>query len=488
MRQQKDGPWAASGYSSTRTNPRACTIDTDPSTAPTLATLSNGVRIIAMPLAHLHTARVSVFVRSGSAHESRRLNGISHVVEHMVFKGTARRNSHQINLDAERLGAEVNAHTDKDHTAFHMRGLAGHAPQFVAMLADLVLQPTFPDDELQRERQVLLQEVAEVDDDPMATAYKLFDGACYGLHPLAQAVIGQRANIERFTPHDLAAWVQAQFTGNNVLVAVAGGMDLDAVVREAECAFAGLLPGQANSVPAPAFGGGLRSRRVAGSSQTHVVLGFPIPALAHDDPAAEVAAALLGEGMSSPLMTELRERRGLVYHAACAADVLDLCGQFVIEASVAPDKLDELLRVVASLLQAQGEATDPVDLERARNQMAVRRMQVHERPSRRLEEAALDWFALGRVRGAAERAQRLNAVTAEQVRAVFQRLWAGPLALALTGRVGPTALDKARLALGRGAVLAQTHTQTLPQSQSQPQTQTTTPTPKQAAALPPGLH
>ena len=431
----------------------------NPSIPPTtLATLPNGVRIIALPMPHLHTASVSVFLRSGSAHESRRLNGIGHVVEHMVFKGTAQRNSHQINLDAERLGAEVNAHTDKDHTAFHMRGLAGDAPRFVAMLADLVQHPTFPEDELARERQVLLQEVAEVEDDPMATAYKLFDGACYGLHPVAQPVIGSRANIERFTRDDLAGWVQQQFTGANVLVAAAGGINVDVMVRAAEQAFASLPQGHANTVTAPSFGGGLRARRVAGSSQAHVVLGFPIPALAHDDPAAEVAVALLGEGMSSPLMTELRERRGLVYHAACAADVLDLCGQFVIEASVAPDKLDELLRALAGLLRAQAQATDPVDLERARNQLAVRRLRVAERTARRLEEAALDWFSLGRVRDAAEHAARLDAVTAEQVRAVFQRLWAGPLALALTGRVGPATLDKARAALGRGAVVTSSAT------------------------------
>jgi predicted Zn-dependent peptidase len=419
-----------------------------------LLTLANGVRIIALPMPHLQTASVSVFVRSGSAHESRRLNGIGHVVEHMVFKGTAQRSSHQINLDAERLGAEANAHTDKDHSAFHLRGLAGHAPQFVAMLADLVQQPTFPADELERERQVLLQEVAEVEDDPMATAYKLFDGACYGLHPLAQPVIGSRANIERFTRDELAAWVAQQYTGANVLVAAAGGIDVNAVVRAAEQAFAGLPQGQAHTVPAAAFAGGLRSRRVAGSSQTHVVLGFPIPALADDDAVADVAAAVLGEGMSSPLMTELRERRGLVYHAACAADVLALGGQFVIEASVAPAKLEELLRALAALLQAQALSTTAIDMERAHNQLAVRRLRALERPGRRLEDAALDWFALGRVRSDAERAARVQAVTAAQVQALFQRLWAGPLALALTGRVGPAALDKARLALGRGAVVA----------------------------------
>ena len=164
-----------------------------------IETLPNGVRVVALPMPHLHTASVSVFVRVGSAHESHALNGIGHVLEHMAFKGTRERDAHRVNLDAERLGAEVNAHTDKDHTAYHMRGLGAHAPQLVAMLADIVRHATFPDDELAREREVLLQEVAEVEDDPMTIAYQQFDQACWGSHPAAQPVIGQRRVIERCT-------------------------------------------------------------------------------------------------------------------------------------------------------------------------------------------------------------------------------------------------------------------------------------------------
>jgi predicted Zn-dependent peptidase len=116
--------------------------------SPEVATLANGVRVVTLPLPQAETATVAVFVASGSAHESRADSGISHVVEHMVFKGTATRDARRINLDAERLGAEVNAHTDKDHTAFHMRGLGGDVPALVEMLGDLVLAPSFPADEL----------------------------------------------------------------------------------------------------------------------------------------------------------------------------------------------------------------------------------------------------------------------------------------------------------------------------------------------------
>jgi len=168
-----------------------------------LHTLANGVRVAAMPARHLQTGGVSVFVRVGSAHESRALNGIGHVLEHMAFKGTHERDAHRVNLDAETLGAEVNAHTDKDHTAYHMRGLGEHAPRFVAMLADIVRHATFPADELAREREVLLQEVAEVEDDPVTVAYQLFDHACWAGITVWQGHTAMRISVSSWATTDL---------------------------------------------------------------------------------------------------------------------------------------------------------------------------------------------------------------------------------------------------------------------------------------------
>src|SRR5512132_231003 len=146
----------------------------------TVTTLPNGVRVLTLSLPQLDSACVSIFVRTGSRNESRRLAGISHVAEHMAFKGTSQRNCQQVNLDAERLGAEVNAHTDKDHTAYHMRGLARDAAAFLRMLGEIVRESTFPEAELERERAVILHEYTEAEDDAMATAFRLFDQACYG--------------------------------------------------------------------------------------------------------------------------------------------------------------------------------------------------------------------------------------------------------------------------------------------------------------------
>jgi predicted Zn-dependent peptidase len=400
------------------------------------------VRVVAVRQPHLETASVSVFVRTGSGHESPRENGVSHFVEHMAFKGTAERDCQRINLDAERLGAEVNAHTDKDHTAYHMRGLPRDAGAFVRMLADIVQHGTFPEAELERERQVLLHEYVEDDDDPLSTAFKLFDRACYGTHPIAQPVMGTRRNIERLTRAELLDYVQRQYSGANVVVGVAGPVDPAAVVDDVQAAFGAMRSGAENRVAPPAWRGGLRTRRLSGCPQTHVVLGFPIPSLAEDPHAGLVAAALFGEGMSSPLMDQIRERRGLVYYAACSADVMEVAGQFVIEASTAAEHVDEFLSEVARLLALHAERVDAVDLERARNQIAVRTLRAHEKPFRRLEDAAQDLYVHGSVRSRAELMERVQALGAQDVRAAFERMLAAGPAVAIAGKVPAGAKER----------------------------------------------
>ena len=404
-----------------------------------LATLANGLRVLVMRTPQRQTVDLSVFVHTGSQHEAARDNGISHMVEHMAFKGTSgplgERSCQRINLDAESLGAMVNAHTDKDHSAFHMVGLARDAVALLHMLADIVQHGSFPADELERERQVILHEYIEDEDDPLSVAFRLFDKLCWGSHPLAQPVIGQRRHIERFSRDELRAYVQRQYSAANTVVAVAGDVDPQDMVRAAETAFGAMPRGQDNRVDAPAWLGGLRTRALAGCPQTHVVLGFPLPSLADAHQAGIVAAALLGEGMSSPLMDQLRERRGLVYYAACSADVLELAGQFVIEASTSPQQLPEFFAEVVRLLLEHAQAVAPTALERARRQIAVRHLRDLEKPSRRLESAVLDLFALGRLRSRAEALQALQDVSADQVRDSFAAMLHSGAAIGMAGKL-----------------------------------------------------
>jgi predicted Zn-dependent peptidase len=410
-----------------------------------IARLGNGVRVVAIELPHLETASVSVFVHSGSGHEARKESGISHFVEHMAFKGTHRRSCQRINLDAEQLGADVNAHTDKDHTAYHMRGLARDAEAFVDMLGDIVLNSSFPESELERERQVLLQEYIEDEEDPLSTAFKLFDKLSYGAHPLGLPVIGLRGNIGRFSRDDLLGWIGGRYVGANLVVGVAGRIDADRIVAASERAFGAVEAGAAATLAPAEHLGGTAARAIGGLGQTHLVFGLPIPALA--DPAHHafaVAAALFGEGMSSPLLDEIRERRGLAYHVSCSADITELSGQFVIEASTAPEHAEEFLVEMKRLLEAQAGAIDAAGLARAKNLMTVRRLRAWERPSRRLEDAALDLLALDRVRDRAEVAERLDAVGATEVREAFRRLLAARPALAIAGKLKKGVPERAR--------------------------------------------
>ncbi|MBK6470819.1 MAG: insulinase family protein [Betaproteobacteria bacterium] len=420
-------------------------------TEPVVAFLPNGLRVVTIAMPWRQTVSLSVFIRTGSQHEPRRLNGISHVVEHMAFKGTATRDCQRINLDAERLGAEVNAHTDKDHTAFHIEGLAQDLGVFVEMLADIVLNSTFPADELERERQVILHEFTEFEEDPAGMAFQLFDRACYGQHPAGQPVIGNRANLKRFTRDDLLAYVASQYTAGNVVVAAAGHFDVSQFLRAVEAHFGGMPRGSDNAVTAPTWLGGLKLRRMAGSSQCHAVLGFRTPALDDDAHLPYVlAAALFGEGMSSPLLDEIRERRGLAYYTACSADVLPLTGQFVIEAATAPEQAEEFFVEVARLLREHADATDAVGLERARKQLTVRALRALEQPSRRLEAAVQDVYTFGHPRDTHEGLARLQAVTAAEVRGVFATMLASPAAVALAGSVPARARSRAAALFATG--------------------------------------
>ena len=419
---------------------------------PTLHTLANGLRAVAIPMPWRQTVSLSVFIRTGSLHEPRLLNGISHVVEHMAFKGTHTRDCQRINLDAERLGAEVNAHTDKDHTAFHIEGLAADLPTFVELLADIVLHSSFPADELERERQVLQHEFTEFEEDPVNIAFELFDRACYGAdHPAGRSVIGNRANLKRFTRDDLLAYVQRQYTACNVIVAAAGPVDEAVLLRATEAAFGGMPRGEPNTVPAPVWHGGVKLRRLSGSAQCQAVLGFEAPPLADDAHIAYVlAAALLGEGMSSPLLDEIRERRGLAYHVGCSVDVFPLASQFVIEAATDPQQTEAFFTETARLLKQHTATTDPVGLARARNQITVRTLRALEQPAKQLEAAVQEVFTFGQPRDARQWLARLQAVTGAELRDVFARMLASKGAVGLAGSVTARAREKAEGLVGKG--------------------------------------
>lgn len=414
--------------------------------SPHLARLANGVRVLVLPMPWRGTVSASVFVRAGSLHENTRTSGISHLVEHMAFKGTATRDNRRINWDAERLGAEFTAHTDRDHTAFHLEGLTADLPDFVAQLADIVLHSRFPADELERERAVIAHEFSELDDDAVTLAFQLFDRAAWGSHPAGQPVIGKRANLARFGRDDLLAHVQRLYTGENTVLAVAGPLaaaDIGRLIEDAQAHFGALAAGTPNTVAPPVWQGGLKLRRLAGSTQCHAVLGFEAPPLADPGHAAwQLAAAVLGEGMSSPLLEELRERRALAYHLGASADIGSVAGDLVVDASIDAAQAPVLLAEVRAMLERLGQGCG-AELARARRQLQVRALRDAASATRRLEQGAQELFTLGRLRDGNEVMAALHDTPAAAVEAVFAQVLRAPAAMGFSGQVPPGLRERA---------------------------------------------
>jgi predicted Zn-dependent peptidase len=414
----------------------------------TVQTLANGVRLLAIPLPHVQSASVGVFLRVGSRNETPESNGISHVLEHMAFKGTATRSVQEINLDAERLGADVNAFTSKDTTGYFMSGLGRHAQQFLEMTADIVLNSTFPPVELQRELDVIRQEAIEYFEDPQESSSELLDRAIFGAHPMGMPVIGTVENIERFTRDDLVAHVRSHYRPGNTVVAAAGNFDVDAFLARAAELFAGMPAGSDPQNPAAAatpYVGTVMARRFSQVSQVFVNLAWPLaPADAAElqEPrwrlVASVAAILFGGGMSAPLVDTVRERLGLAYSTDASTDSGDVWSNFVVHAVTTPDKLEQLMNATGTLLREHAGHIAPVHLERAKNQLAVSRVRSSERSYPVMERAVEELFIRGAVTPTDETLAMIDTIREDEVRAVFARMLQSPPALAITGK-GATA-------------------------------------------------
>ncbi|MFC7207288.1 M16 family metallopeptidase [Comamonas endophytica] len=416
---------------------------------------------------HVQSASVGVFLRVGSRDETPASNGISHVLEHMAFKGTTTRSVQTINLDAERLGADVNAYTGKDSTGYFMTGLGQHARQLLRMTADIVLNSTFPETELQRELEVIRQEAIEYDEDPEDSANELLDRAIWGSDPMGMPVIGTIRNIEGFSRDDLVAHVRQHYVADKTIVAAAGNFDVDAWMELAGELFTGMPASAATSraqPPVPAgYAGQAVARRFTQVSQVFLNIAYPLPLAGADDAppqrwrlAGSIAANLFGGGMSSPLVDTVRERLGLAYTADATIDSGDAWLNFVVHAVTTPDKVDALVKATGELLRAQAAAIDPIHLERAKNQLTVSRVRSAERPFATMERAVEEVFAHGAVTPLSETVALIDSIGAQEVREVFVRMLSHPPALSITGK-GASGKSARQLAAALSASVHQGH-------------------------------
>ncbi len=317
--------------------------------------LVSGARVVSETLPGVDSAALGVWFPTGSRHETTATNGISHFVEHLVFKGTATRSADEINREIDRLGGASNAFTGKERLCFHTRVLGEHLPRAVALFGDLSAHALPPgvDAEVEREREVILSEIAAVDDAPEDLLADLADHAFFGEHPLGLPVVGSARAVARLALPVLRAHVADHLVSRELVIAAAGRLEHDTLVSLVERHFAGVPRGvAARGQPLPML---MPTTHVVERDLEQVHVCLTAPCVPRGDPlypAAELWSSILGDGFSSRLFREVRDRRGLAYSVGSSLESYTDAGCLHVIFAVDAARLDEALEVVSRELRA----------------------------------------------------------------------------------------------------------------------------------------
>ena len=396
--------------------------------------LANGVTVVCDPMEGLESFALAVVAGRGARQEPPAQSGWSHLLEHMVFKGAAGRSAQEIVEDIELNGASINAATGYERTSFHVRALKGRLELGMRTCADLVLRPTLDADELEREKKVVAQEIAESEDTPDDHVFELAQTAAFAGQPLGRPILGETGTVDAATAEALEAWRAGLYAPDRLIVSASGAVDEDELLALAERWF-----GAAASEPAPApepgrFAGGLRpaARRL---EQAHVVFLLPARgARDRDYYAGRVFVEALGGGMSSRLFQEAREKRGLAYSIDAWAENYADVGVVGIYAGSAAGAAAELAKVAAEQLRALATAPNAGELARAKAQLKAHLFMAREAPLVRAEQAAGQVLLFGRLYSPAEIAEGVDAVAERDIVAVGERMLSpGTCAAAVLG-------------------------------------------------------
>jgi len=331
--------------------------------------LNNGLRIVTDHVPSVGSVALGVWVGVGTRNENMAHNGVAHMVEHMLFKGTKNRNSKDIVEQIENVGGSMNAYTSREVTSYHMHMLADDMPLGLEVLSDMLQHSTMPEEEVERERHVILQEIGMCNDTPDDLIFDHYHETAYPKQALGAPILGTNAIIEKMQRDTLMDYVRKSYTPKNLVISAAGAVDHDKFVKQIEEQFA-FLPDDQNSSRADADykGGELRAEKEL--EQSHVILGFRgISRLDEDFYAAQALSAIFGGGMSSRLFQEVREKRGLVYSVFSFHSSYSDDGQFGIYAGTGPKDLTELIPVICGEIEKLASTLTDHEVERAKTQM-----------------------------------------------------------------------------------------------------------------------
>jgi predicted Zn-dependent peptidase len=398
-----------------------------------VSTLSNGLRVVTDRMDSVETVALGAWVNVGTRHETAEVNGISHLLEHMAFKGTARRSAQQIAEEMDNVGGHLNAYTSRDHTAYFAKVLKDDADLAVDVISDILLNSTMDAEELEREKHVIVQEISQVNDTPDDVIFDQFQAQAYPDQPMGWPVLGSERLVRSVTSQRLKKYLSDHYGAEHTIVAASGNVNHDAFAKSVEKSFSGLRRrAEVNAVPGTYGGGEAREERDL--EQVHVVLGFP--GVAYHDPDYYSAAALsvlMGEGMSSRLFQEIREKRGLAYSIFSSTQSFSDTGLFTIYTGTAPDDLPKLVPILCDEIRKAAGSITAEETKRAKAQIKSSLLMSMESPSSRCTSRARQLVVYGRPLSVQEVIGKLEAVNAASISAAAGRLFSGAPTLAAIG-------------------------------------------------------
>ncbi|MFC3568256.1 M16 family metallopeptidase [Paracoccus simplex] len=401
-----------------------------------ISTLPNGLRVVSRDMPGLHSAAIGIWVNAGCRDERAEQNGIAHFLEHMAFKGTARRSALEIVESIENVGGYINAYTSRDVTSYYARVLAGDVELALDVISDIVMNPVFDQREIEVERGVILQEIGQALDTPDDVIFDWLQEAAYPNQPMGRTILGPAERVSRFDRADLSGFIGEHYGPERMIVAAAGAVDHDRILRQVEAIF-GHLPARALTTREPARWQGAEARRVKGLEQAHFALAFEGPGYqAPDFYAAQIWTSALGGGMSSRLFQKLREEKGLCYSIFAQSGFHDDTGMVTIYAGTSGEQIADLATLTVDELKRSAEDMSEAEVARARAQLKAGLLMGLESPTGQAERMARSLAIWGRVPDPAEVALRIDAVTVADIRAHAEQLIAHARpALALYGPV-----------------------------------------------------
>ena len=384
--------------------------------------LASGLTVVTDSMPHLETAAVGVWAGAGGRDELPNEHGISHLLEHMAFKGTARRTARQIAEEIEAVGGDINAATSAETTAYYARILKADVPLALDVLSDILANPSFDMDELEREKNVIVQEIGAAQDAPDDVVFEQLQELSFPDQPLGRSLLGTAETLASFGPDSLRKYLGTHYRGPNMIVAAAGAVDHDAIVRDAEKRFA-TFPGAPAPKASPArFGGGTRviNREL---EQAHMMLA--LEGVAVTDPtnfSLEVYTNVLGGGMSSRLFQEVREKRGLCYSISSFHWAHRDTGLFGLYTGADSGDAPELMKLVIEQMNETATGLTEAEVARVKAQMKAGLLMSLESCGGRVHQLARQIFAFDKPMTPAELVARIDAVTVESARAAGQIL------------------------------------------------------------------